>query len=303
MMRPCFLAFMRGANSRQTRNALVRLAARTRAHSSSPTSSSRSDCFGSAGSVSLRLGATGPPATFTRKSGVPALDDRRSTSSASVRSATMTSPLLWMSVAMTWTPSFARRSTTEAPMPLAAPVTSAFLPESPLSDIRGAVDVDRHAGHVGRVVGAERDDQRGGLGDGADTSHGNLLERTLRAFARAGHGRNPGEPATRDHAGRDAIDAHTELAELERELPRERHHSCLRHRIRTARAFSAGRNALARGNRSEVHDRPALLLQVRCDRAAAIEGRVEIGAEDGAPVVQRAIGEAAEAARRRRGQV
>src|SRR5438105_10492732 len=229
MMRPCFLAFMRGANSRQTRNAVVRLAARTRAHCSSSRSSSRIDCFGSAGSVSVRLGATGPPATFTRKSGVPALDERRSTSSASVRSATMTSPLWWMSVATTWTPSFANRWTTAAPMPLAAPVTSAFLPRSPLSGIGSAVDVDRYAGHVGGVVGAERNDQRGGFGDGANASHRNLLERTFRAFALDGHRRDPAEATARDHAGRHAVDAHAELAELERELPRQRHHTGLSH--------------------------------------------------------------------------
>src|SRR5436190_12340844 len=153
-----------------------------------------------------------------------------------------------MSVAMTWTPSFASRWTIEAPMPLAAPVTSAFLPRSPLSGIGSAVDVDRHAGHVGGVVGAERDDQRGGFGEGADAAHRNLRERTFRALARAGHRRDLGEATARDHAGRHAVDAHAEFAELERELPRQRHHTGLRHRIGAARTFGAARNALARGD-------------------------------------------------------
>src|SRR2546421_319704 len=82
---------------------------------------------------------------------------------------------------------------------------------------------------------------------------------------------------------------HAELAELERELARERHHAGLRHRIGAARAFGARRDAFARGDGSEIDDRAALLLEMRRGRAAAIERRIQIRAENGAPVVERAV--------------
>src|SRR3989442_15908989 len=100
---------------------------------------------------------------------------------------------------MAWTPSPCRREQIAAPMPLAAPVTSARLPRSPLSGIRGAVDVDRRAGHVGGVVGAERDDQRRGLGDRADASHRDLRQGSLWAFVYASDGKHLLQTTTRDH--------------------------------------------------------------------------------------------------------
>src|SRR5213076_802979 len=84
-----------------------------------------------------------------------------------------------MSVGITWTPSPCKRVQIAAPMPLAAPVTSARFPRSPLSGIGGAVDVDGHAGHVGSVVGAERHDQRRGFGHGTDAPHRDLRERSF----------------------------------------------------------------------------------------------------------------------------
>src|SRR5258708_1169873 len=137
---------------------------------------------GKAGSVSAREGATGPPATLTRKSGVPTCAASFSTSSASVRSATIRSPAWWISVAKTCTPSSRNLFLMELPIPLAAPVISAFLPRSPSSGIRGSVDVDRHAGEVRGVVGAKRDDQRRGLGHGADPAQRDLRERAFGSF-------------------------------------------------------------------------------------------------------------------------
>src|SRR2546428_2038800 len=93
-----------------------------------------------------------------------------------------------MSVATTWTPSPCSREQTAAPMPLAAPVTSARFPRNPLSGIRGAVDVDRHAGHIGGVVGAKGDDQRRSLGHRADASHRDLRQGSLWAFVFASDG-------------------------------------------------------------------------------------------------------------------
>src|SRR5436190_1690800 len=174
-----------------------------------------------------------------------------------------------MSVAMTWTPSFANRWTTAAPMPLAAPVTSAFLPRRPLSGIGSAVDVDRRAGHVGGVVGAERDDQRGGFGDGTDASHRNLLERTFRAFTRAGHRGDLGEAAKtarrrrgqilrRDApAAADAVDEHVDAPVLL--------DGAIDHRVDRSRIGCVGANAKALGQRPK-----ALLVEVGHDDLHAL---------------------------------
>src|SRR5215212_9478714 len=104
------------------------------------------------------------------------------------------------------------------PMPLAAPVTRARLPCRPLSGIRSAVDVDGYAGHVRRVVGAERDDERRAFGDGADAAHGNRPKVAFRPVVFFADLRDAVEATAGDHAGRHAIDAYAELAELEREL-------------------------------------------------------------------------------------
>src|SRR3954466_4785982 len=106
-----------------------------------------------------------------------------------------------------------RRETTARPIPLAAPVTSARLPRSPLSGIRGAVDIDRDAGHIRGVVGAERDYERRAFGYAADAAHGNRPKVAFRAVVFLADLRDAVEAAARDHAGRDAIDAHAELAE------------------------------------------------------------------------------------------
>src|SRR5438132_7726660 len=139
-----------------------------------------------------------------------------------------------MSVATTWTPSPCRREQIAAPMPLAAPVTSALFPRSPLSGIGGAVDVYSHPGHVRGVVGAERDDQRRGLRHRADPSHGDLREWPFGAFVFSTDGKHLLQTTTRNHARRDTIHPHAELAELERELARERHHAGLRDGIGAA---------------------------------------------------------------------
>ena len=140
-------------------------------------------------------------------------------------------------------------------------------------------------------------------GHGAYAPHRNLRQRSFRAFARSAHCHHLGEAPACDHARRDAIHPHAEFAELERELAGERHHAGLRHCIGAARAFGAGRDALARGDRGKIDDGAALLLQMRRGRPAGIERGVQIGAEDRAPVLERAVGQAAEAARRRRGEV
>src|SRR5260221_3950389 len=88
-----------------------------------------------------------------------------------------------MSVAITWTPSACRRAQIAAPMPLAAPVTSARLPCSPLSGIGGAVDVDGHARHIGGVVGAERDDQWRRFRPRAHAAHPDLRPPAFLALA------------------------------------------------------------------------------------------------------------------------
>src|SRR5258706_59326 len=155
-----------------------------------------------------RDGATGPPATLMTKSGVPTSAESFSMWSASVRSATIRSPLWWMSVAKTWTPSRASLLRTASPIPLAAPVTSAFLPRSPSSGIGGAVDVDRHARQVGRVVGAERDDQRRGLGDCADAAHVDLFQGTFRSLVTTEF-QNLLQSSARDDPWRDTIHAHS----------------------------------------------------------------------------------------------
>src|SRR5687767_4797425 len=239
-MRPNLFAFMRGANSRQTRNAVVRLAAITSCQVASSTSSRGNACLGSS-----RFGAIGPPATLIRKSGVPTLAESRSTSSASVRSATSTSVTGWISVAKTCTASRLSLSTIEAPIPLAAPVTSALRPFNPSSGIGRAVGVDRDPGHVGRVVGAERHDQRRALCHGAYSAHGDGGERTLRAMFYFCYFKNALEAAAGDDSRRNAVHAHAERAELEGELAREAHHAGFRHCIGTARALAAGRNAFA----------------------------------------------------------
>src|SRR6478735_2460621 len=88
-----------------------------------------------------------------------------------------------MSVAKTCTPSPLSRAQIAEPMPLAAPVTSARLPASPLSGIGRAVDVNHRAGHVARVVRAERDDERGSFLHRTDPSHRDLRERTFGSLA------------------------------------------------------------------------------------------------------------------------
>src|SRR5882672_3616998 len=113
-----------------------------------------------------------------------------------------------MSVATTWTPSPCRREQIAAPMPLAAPVTSALFPRSPLSGIGGAVDVDRHAGHVGGVVGAERDDQGRSLRHGADAPHRDLRQRSLWAFVFSTEGEHLLQTSTGYDARGDAIHPH-----------------------------------------------------------------------------------------------
>src|SRR5439155_4954594 len=228
--------------------------------------------LGRSGSVALFVGATGPPATLIRKSIAPTLPDSFSTSSESVRSATTTPWSSWMSVPKTSTPSFFNFKNTAWPMPLAAPVTSARLPFNPLSGIRRAVHVDRDAGHVGRVVGAERDDQCRGFGHGTDPPHRDLRQRTFRTPIFSTDFQHLVETATGNNPRRDAVDAHAELAELERELARECHDSGLRDRVRPARAERARRNSLARCDRGDVDDRAALLLQMRRGSAAAVEG-------------------------------
>src|SRR5688572_4512177 len=238
-----------------------------------------------------------------RKSGVPAFAESFSTSSASVRSATAIPCPGWMSVATTSTPSRLNLSTTQAPMPLAAPVTSALRPFSPSSGIRSAVDVDGHPGHVRGVVGAQRNDQRGALVDRADAAHRDGGHGPFRTALFAGERHDPLEPTTRDHAGSHAIDTDAMGSELERELPREAHDARLRHGVRSARPFRAGRDALARGDRRNVDDGPALLPEVRRRGAAAIEHGVEVDRDDDAPVLERAIGQAAEAQWRRADQV
>src|SRR3954469_5507265 len=146
------------------------------------------------------------------------------------------------------------------PMPLAAPVTKARLPCRPLSGIRRAVDVDRYAGHVRSVVGAKRDDERRAFGDRADAAHGNRPKVTFRPVVFFADLRDPVEAAARDHAGRHAIDAYAELAELEGELAGHRHDAALGHGVSAARAFGTRRNPLARGDRGDIHDRAALFL-------------------------------------------
>src|ERR1043165_10018740 len=112
-------------------------------------------------------------------------------------------------------------------MPLAAPVTSAFFPFRPSSGIGRAVEIDRDAGHVARVVAAESDDQRGGFHDRAARSHRDLLERSFRALL-AAEAENLLQPAAGDDAGGDAVHPDAEAAELEGELAREPHHARLR---------------------------------------------------------------------------
>src|SRR5687767_11155729 len=238
-----------------------------------------------------------------RKSGVPAFAESRSTSSASVRSATAMPSPGWMSVAMTCTPSCWNLWATAAPIPLAAPVTSALRPFSPSSGIRSAVDVDGHPGHVRGVIGAQRNDQRGAFVDRADAPHRDRRHGPFRTALLAGERHDPLEPTARDHAGSHAVDTDAMGPELERELAREAHDPRLRHGVRSARAFRAGRDALARGDRRDVDDGPAPLPQVRRRGAAAIEHGVEVDRDDGAPVLDRAIGQAAEAQRRRADQV
>src|SRR6185503_12359960 len=220
--------------------------------------------------------------------------------SASVRSATIRPPVWWMSVAKTCAPSAWSLFLTAAPIPLAAPVTNAFLPSS---CIRGAVDVDRHAGEVRSVVAAKRDDECRRLGHGADPSHGDLLQRSLRARALCGHRLHLLQPAACDDARRDAVHAYPGAAKLERELARQAHDAGLGYRVRPARSLGARRDALARGDRRDVDHRPALLPQERRRRAAAVEDRVEIRGADRVPVLQRAIGEAAESAARPGAQI
>src|SRR5262245_47611619 len=152
-----------------------------------------------------------------------------------------------MSVAKTCAPSACSRFRTAAPIPLAAPVTSALLPSS---RIGRAVDVDRHAGHIGSVVRARRHDQRRGLGDGADPSHGDLLEWTFRSLI-ATELENFLQPSTGNDTWSNAVHPNAEASQLERELAREPHDARLGHRIGTTRAFRARRNPLA------PRDRPA----------------------------------------------
>src|SRR5688572_3489327 len=209
----------------------------------------------------------------------------------------------WMSVATTSTPSRFNLSATAAPIPLAAPVTSALRPFSPSSGIGSAVDVDDHARHVRRIVGAQRNDQRCTLVDRADTPHRYRGHGPFRSALLAGERHYALQSTTRDHAGRDAIDAYPMGSELERELPREAHDARLGHGVRSARPFGSWRNALTRRDRRHVDDGAALLLQVWRRSAAAIEHGIQVDRDDGAPILERAIGEAAEAERRRAEQV
>src|SRR5687768_17834837 len=110
-----------------------------------------------------------------------------------------------MSVAMTSTSSFRRRAATAAPIPLAAPVTSALRPFSPSSGIGSAVDVHGDAGHVGRVLGAQRDDQSRALLDGADAPHRDGGHRPFGSTLFAGERHYPLESTTRDHPGSHTI--------------------------------------------------------------------------------------------------
>src|SRR5215510_697589 len=200
---------MRGANSRQTRNAVVRLTAITALHVFSSRSSIRI-APGIGGKVFFLVTTAGPPATFTRKSGAPIFPASFSTSSASVRSAAMIPAAGWMSVATTSTCSCRSRSAMEEPIPLAAPVTRALLPFSPSSGIGGAVDVERDAGHVGGVLGAQRHDQRGTFIHCPHAPHRDSGQRPLGSALLARQRHHTLQPPARNHTGRDAVHAHAE---------------------------------------------------------------------------------------------
>src|SRR5437870_5700867 len=132
-----------------------------------------------------------------------------------------------MSVAKTCTPSDRNLLLIESPIPLAAPVTSAFLPFRPSSGIGGTVEVDRDASHVAGVVGAQGDDQCGGFRDCAYPSHWNLLEGSFGSLL-ATELENLLQSSAGNDTWGDTIHPHAEAAELERELARKAHHAGLR---------------------------------------------------------------------------
>src|SRR5215470_6433573 len=150
-----------------------------------------------------------------------------------------------MSTAATRTRSRTKRRTTAWPMPLAAPVTRATRPSSPLScicvrasrHVTGAVDVERDAGHVAGLVGAEGDHESGDLVDG----------------------RKSAERDPRRHALWPPIAAD------------RRHEPGLGDRVRTAAALAPRREALPGCDRREVDDRaPAGGPKVRGRCAGAV---------------------------------
>src|SRR5215468_10150878 len=110
-----------------------------------------------------------------------------------------------MSTTARRTRSRARRRATAWPMPLAAPVTTATRPSSPLSCmgsgvVGGAIDVDGHAGHVAGLVAAQGDHELRDLAERREAPQGDAGGQALRAAPLADRGHEPGGPPAQDDA-------------------------------------------------------------------------------------------------------
>src|SRR3984957_13310181 len=122
-IRPHPRCFIAGTAARVRRNMVVRFASTTSCQASVVTSSSGRPTW-----------PTTPPAVLTRMSTAPTAAKKSSTTNASVRSAAVSADpsraVGSLSTRCTFAPSAARASAIAAPIPWAAPVTTATLPAS-----------------------------------------------------------------------------------------------------------------------------------------------------------------------------